>query len=739
MHRTFLILLLALASIAAAAAFTPAALAAETPSNNPDWFWQNPLPRGTAVAGIALVGSNDVWTVSGGSKGFLHSADGGATWDSVAAASEFGATAITFPDQDHGYAVGSDTLDAATLAAVAYRSDDGGATWESKDLIYGSSAGLNDLSFPTVTHGWAVGGGYPDGSLILATADGGDSWSDQSPGTDEELSGVCFIDAQSGWAVGEMGAILVTADGGVTWTPQEGPTGEIDVSEIELKAVAMADTTHGWAVGTGGSIWRTTDGATWSTQTSPVTEDLTAIVCADDSRAWTVSSAGSILRTTDGGAKWSVVKRVSPRLWSLTTDDGSRLWAGGDNGYMLASTDGGATWTRSGSGTTGSCLSDVDALDTDTACAVGEDGLIVTTTDGGATWTRQNTPVETTLQSVSFGTTRIGFVVGNAGTILKTSDAGTTWRRSGRPTRARLTSVSSVDSKHVWIAGSGGRIYRSVDGGRHWQRQRSNTRADLDSITFVDRSYGWAVGGRSILLRTTDGGRHWRATRVRYPLKGAELQTFFSVCFVDRKYGWIAATSMSVPGRTILRTMDGGRTWYWSALNRGSFMQDVCFVDRRHGIAVGEMSVMYTTEDGGRTWDWQGVTDGIGGLSAVDMATQNTGWTVGSGCSILKTTGEPEQEPRAVAWASQTVRRGTTAKLPVKLIRTADGTADIVIKIRTAWTNVKTLRRSDVRVGQLCRLSFRCWLPKGRYRYYVYAVDDGTWQQSPSSKPLIVR
>ena len=92
-----------------------------------------------------------------------------------------------------------------------------------------------------------------------------------------------------------------------------------------------------------------------------------------------------------------------------------------------------------------------------------------------------------------------------------------------------------------------------------------------------------------------------------------------------------------------------------------------------------------------------------------------------------------------MAWATQNVRRGTTARLPVKLIRSADGTADVVIKIRTANSTVKTLTRSGLRVGQIYRLSFRCWLPKGRYRYYVYAVDDGTWQQTPSSKPLIVR
>jgi photosystem II stability/assembly factor-like uncharacterized protein len=623
--RGRVLVLLALAGLLVLAAFTSAAVAG-APSNNPDWSWQNQLPRGTTVDGIAIVDGGGIWTVSDGSQHFLHSTDNGATWTTVGAASSFGAHKIVFPDATHGYAIGTDTLDPSTLCGIVYRSDDGGHTWDSDRIIYGGDALLTDLSFPTVDDGWVVGA---DG-IVMATTDGGDSWDLQATGSDADFEAVCFIDASRGWVVGSRGTIVATSDGGNTWSRQAGP------DRTDLRGVAMAsDGSHGWAVGMAGSIWRTTDGTSWSEQDSPTGEDFSAVVCADASRAWAVTRSGSIVRTTDGST-WRVTARAPERLWTLAVS-GSTLWAGGDSGLMMRSADGGATWSRVGSSFTSRSLQDVDAIDRTRAWAVGERGLILRTRDGGATWTRQRVPVTNTLNGVSLGTRRSGFAVGNAGTILRTTNAGARWVRAGRPVRSRLVSVSAVDSRYVWAVGNRGTILRSTDGGRHWKRQKSHTRADLSSVTFVDRRHGWAVGGQNILLRTSDGGRHWKKRTLRAPIKHPDPQAFYSVCFVDRRHGWIAAAGGGLPGYSVLRTTDGGRSWRWTQMEFGSFMLDVSFSDRRHGCAVGEQSVMYTSQDGGRTWDFQGVTDGIGGLAAVDMVDATTGWTVGPFGAILKT------------------------------------------------------------------------------------------------------
>lgn len=66
-------------------------------------------------------------------------------------------------------------------------------------------------------HVWIVG---RPGSVVFHSADGGQTWESQATGQGLPLNGVCFIDAQHGWAVGELGVVVATADGGKTWRVQ---------------------------------------------------------------------------------------------------------------------------------------------------------------------------------------------------------------------------------------------------------------------------------------------------------------------------------------------------------------------------------------------------------------------------------------------------------------------------------------------------------------------------------------
>lgn len=94
----------------------------------------------------------------------------------------------------------------------------------------------------------------------------------QSSGTQRDLSAVSFVDKNTGIAVGDGGAIIATTDGGVTWTPQiSGTTNPRD-------GVISVDVDNATAVGNRGTILRTTDGgATWSPQSSETSDDLWSV------------------------------------------------------------------------------------------------------------------------------------------------------------------------------------------------------------------------------------------------------------------------------------------------------------------------------------------------------------------------------------------------------------------------------------------------------------------------------
>jgi Photosynthesis system II assembly factor YCF48 len=86
-------------------------------------------------------------------------------------------------------------------------------------LAAAGSAGvlaLQAVQFTDAAHGWVAGDGR-----ILATSDGGQSWTRQYSGSGE-LDQVDFTDAAHGWAVGP-GTLLRTANGGASWTALREP------------------------------------------------------------------------------------------------------------------------------------------------------------------------------------------------------------------------------------------------------------------------------------------------------------------------------------------------------------------------------------------------------------------------------------------------------------------------------------------------------------------------------------
>jgi photosystem II stability/assembly factor-like uncharacterized protein len=69
---------------------------------------------------------------------------------------------------------------------------------------------LNDVRFVSATTGYAVG----ELGTVLATRDGGLSWTVLGTGVRANLQAVYFVDEQTGWIVGDNGNILATVSGG---------------------------------------------------------------------------------------------------------------------------------------------------------------------------------------------------------------------------------------------------------------------------------------------------------------------------------------------------------------------------------------------------------------------------------------------------------------------------------------------------------------------------------------------
>jgi photosystem II stability/assembly factor-like uncharacterized protein len=366
---------------------------------------------------------------------------------------------VAFSDATHGWVVGVDPVPVAPghLGAILATTD-GGATWSRQDT--GTSPGFNAAACTDASHCWAVGWDVGGGGGIFATTDGGASWGAQLSGAATDLTAVAFADEDHGWAVGTGGVVLSTANGGADWS-----THNLGTSD-DLAGVAFPDALHGWTVSgtwvadTGyiGAIFTTTDGGqTWSTQVSGVRDAFTGVAFPDASHGWAVTFGGKVYATADGGATWTVKRlgRAGDCATAVAFPDATHGWAVGGTeiepwGVMIwVTTDGGATWKlQEHGGGSDEGLTAVAFSDATHGCVVGRYGVVCTTATGG------RPPVTLELQGLRHAAIVLGGHVTATGAVIPPLPAdgnvrltvqkqrGTRWTTAERHTAA-LTAADS--------------------------------------------------------------------------------------------------------------------------------------------------------------------------------------------------------------------------------------------------------------------------------------------------------
>lgn len=448
---------------------------------------------------------------------------------------------------------------------------------------------LMSMSFPDADHGWAVG---PNGTVV-ATTDGGATWALQRTGGGY-IRAVAFADPQHGLAVGNSGLLLRTADGGKTWH-----TAVVPYTTDDLTGVAYRDSAHAYVTTFGGTFVTSDGGLTWQ-QDLRIAGELVAFGDADHGVILGTRSGQQGYYTRDGGTSWSEMRRPVGALSAVTAVDGTHFWVTGW-GTVSASSDGGVTWVeqRVACGDLTATWRAVSFIDTQHGWISGDGGLC-RTTDGGQTW--ESLPPSPygvgEAQALVFVDDVHGWLSGPAGQIARTSDGGLTWSSGGYPlgigasgAPATLRAVDFPDELHGWAVGDNGTILSTSDGGKTWAAQASRTTAHLAAVSFVDAQHGW-VGGATdafksgVLLVTADGGRTWSVL-------GDTPAAIADVKFADANSGWMIADSQ------ILATTDGGHTWMAQTLRTGGLRQLV-LVDASHLWAVGHGGAL-ATEDGS-TW-----------------------------------------------------------------------------------------------------------------------------------------
>lgn len=549
-------------------------------------------------------------------------------------------TSVFFTSSEKGWAAGE--------MGTILKTTDGGNTW---DIVYaGSQRKINALYFLSDQIGFAVG----DSCLILATENGGQDWEDRSFGDSRDyFMSIYFSSENIGWIGGNLwvggSIILKTTDTGKTWEQHD-----IGVSCAPY-SIHFSSETHGWMAGTAGTgnIVRTTDGGkTWQAKFLD-NRMYYSIWGLSESTAIAALNFSEILRTTNGGDTWTK-KTIKHRdndihFTSLffTTESTGWLVGGysgesGFTGVILKTVNAGEDWQvikddiRWGPGS-------VYFSDENTGWVVGNFGLILQTTDAGATWHEQSDVLNSFLETfheIDFVSRTTGWAASYDG-LIHTTNGGFIWQRQDYGSSDRIMTMDFISENIGWIGCENGDILKTQNGGQSWKKQYSCTGENnyLNSMHFHSENIGWAQTGR-YLLKTTDGGDNWEQMNV----DSADYSNSYSVFFINENTGWLL--NENIDEYSVLKTTDGGMDWrkidvpVTTDLPACEFsLNAVFFVDENTGWIVGAGGIILKSTDGGESWiEQKNENDWIYDLFSVYFVSETKGWAVGSYGIILSTT-----------------------------------------------------------------------------------------------------
>jgi photosystem II stability/assembly factor-like uncharacterized protein len=307
------------------------------------------------------------------------------------------------------------------------------------------------------------------------------------------------------------------------------------------------------------------------------------------------------------------VSAVNPRV----------VWAAGRGGTFVVTSDGGQHW-HSGvvPGAEALQFRDVQGFSEKVAylMSIGTSGdpgdfRIYKTADGGATWTIQfqNQNPSAFYDCMAFWSPQRGIAhsdsVNGVFPDLRTTD-GATWNDISGNLPPALPGEGSFASSGTCVATQGGQNAWIATG----------------------------VAATVRVLATRDGGDTWNAYNT--PLFSSPSAGAFTIAFRDPWHGIVGGGDLD-PGdpnnaRTAISS-DGGKTW---SLTNPPPVTGAIFGLSYVGNAADGAAVI-TANDGGAAWTPdEGTTwfslPGVAGYWAVDFASPNAGWLVGTNGRILK-------------------------------------------------------------------------------------------------------
>ncbi len=248
----------------------------------------------------------DTGFVSGFVSGvILKTTDGGSTWSNIGPNITDKKTYGTwFLSADTGLIAMGDynpPIYPTMCNSKILKTHNGGATW---DTVYSSALWISYFSFPTHSVGYAT---RNDGH-VLKTTDGGDTWSVLDSLTHFWMSGVSFLNSDTGFvgaggcnSGAALGEIWKTTDAGTNWLPVFSSVSSDSINGGYRLFLVNANTTYNLGgsydcTGVGGKLFKSTDGGSnWNKEITP-RDSIMSMYFTSETNGYAVGSNGGIIK-----------------------------------------------------------------------------------------------------------------------------------------------------------------------------------------------------------------------------------------------------------------------------------------------------------------------------------------------------------------------------------------------------------------------------------------------------------
>lgn len=281
-----------------------------------------------------------------------HTSDNGESWHRIESGTIDHLHSVSFPLIDSGYAVGDNGR------LILINKDGGQYVAQDRSYLIPANEQNKNLNDIVMLQDGILGYMVGDSGLILRTGNRGNTWVPyQNTRVPTNLRAISFKDFTKAWAVGDSGTILKSPTQKV-WEPKTPPE---SFPKANFRSCAFIRDT-GWVVGENGAIAFTkTGGNIFAEQFPPegyetanfnyvffgsalgVSPDLNKYELRE---GWIVGDGGVILHTTNYGEVWEKVgaEGFTEDLKYIYFSDRLTGWITGSNGTVISLTYGGLGW-----------------------------------------------------------------------------------------------------------------------------------------------------------------------------------------------------------------------------------------------------------------------------------------------------------------------------------------------------------------------------------------------------------